>query len=73
MKDGMAPEGASDSVSMADHMWTRDRGLATEMRLGSDQGPFLPSLRGHVRRLEFTLMAPWILLRVSGFRFAYAG
>lgn len=69
----MAPDGASDSVSMADHMWIRDRGLATEMRLESDQGPFLSGLRGRVRRLEFTLMAPWIRLRVSGFRFAYAG
>lgn len=45
----MAPEGADDSVRMTDHMRTRDRVLATEMRLKSNQGPFLPSLDGHVR------------------------
>lgn len=37
MKDSMALEGASDSVSMADHMWTRDKDLATEMRLESNR------------------------------------
>lgn len=73
MKDSMALWGAGDSVSMTDHKWTRDRGLATEMRLESNQRPFLQGLEGHVRGLEFSLSALGILLRVSGFRFAYAG